>query len=158
MPKKLPNFDELKKNYLTGSKEDVKTTVGGEVNADYIDNTCVIRVSRALDYANDPIVRMPGVLTVKGADKKLYALRVREFRKYMVKTYGKPAVDEKKAANGSIPMDKFSGKRGIIGFEVKGWSDATGHFSLWDGTSILYDGGHDYFGGLAYEAMLWEAP
>jgi len=158
MPKKLPNFDELKKYYLTGSKEDVKTTIGGGVNADYIDNTCVVRVSRSLIYANHPIDKMPGLLTVPGADKKRYALRVKEFRKYMEKTYGKPSVIEKKGANGLIAVAKFNGKRGIIGFEVKGWSDATGHFSLWDGTKVLYDGGHDYFSGLAYEAVLWIAP
>ena len=52
MPKKLPNFDELKKYYLTGSKEDVKTTIGGNVNAEYIENTCVVRVSRSLNRPN----------------------------------------------------------------------------------------------------------
>lgn len=157
MSKKLPNFDELKKYYLTGDLDSVKSTIGGEVDADWIKNTCVVRVSRSLNYAKDPITKAPGLLIVLGGDKKRYALRVKEFRAYMNKTYGKPAVSEKKNAGGTITKTKFSGKRGIICFEVTGWSDATGHFSLWDGTKVLYDGGHDYFGGLSNEAVLWQA-
>jgi hypothetical protein len=157
MAQKLPNFDQMSSNYPTGTADEVKTAVGGNVNAGWITNTCVVRVSKALNYGGDPVVYMPGVLTVSGSDKKRYALRVKEFRVYMTTRYGKASVVVKKGANGLIDKTNLAGKRGIICFEVKGWSDATGHFSLWNGSSVLYDGGHDYFGGLAYEAALWAA-
>lgn len=157
MAQKLPNFDTMSSNYPTGTAEEVKTLVGGNVNATWITNTCVVRVSRALNYGGDPIVTLTGVLTVRGGDELRYALRVKEFRNYMNTRYGSPSVIVKKGENGLIDKADLVGKRGIICFEVKGWSDATGHFSLWDGSKVLYDGGHDYFGGLAYEAALWVA-
>ncbi|MFY7828926.1 MAG: T6SS effector amidase Tae4 family protein [Flectobacillus sp.] len=59
-------------------------------------------------------------------------------------------------------MAKFKNRRGIICFEVTGWNDATGHFTLWDGNNILY-GQHDYFnlpsegkGAKVTKAYLWE--
>ena len=30
-------------------------------------------------------------------------------------------------------INKINGKKGIVVFEVKGWANATGHFTLWDG-------------------------
>jgi hypothetical protein len=36
----------------------------------------------------------------------------------------------------------LAGKKGLILFEVKGWNDALGHATLWDGTRC-YD--HCYF-------------
>ena len=157
MAHRLPNFDNMAANYPIGSAAEVKTAVGGNVDAAWITNTCVVRVSQALNYGGDPIVAATGLLTVSGVDKKRYALRVKEFRKYMVSRYGKPSVVAVKGSSGLIDRSSFNGKRGIICFEVKGWTDATGHFSLWNGSSVLYDGGHDYFGGLAHEAALWEA-
>lgn len=40
-----------------------------------------------------------------------------------------------------IPSD-FAGSKGIILFEVSGWGDATGHFTLWNGSKVAHG---DYF-------------
>ena len=159
MAKSLPNFDELVVHYPARlSAEEVKRQIGGDVNADHLKNTCVIRVSQALNYTNHPIPPdTPKFRTKYGSDKKWYGLRVDEFWDYLLKHYGKPTVYVRKGkANGNIiPIAKFSGTRGIIGFRAK-FSDATGHFTLWDGASLLQGGEYDYFGN-ATEAGLWEA-
>ncbi|WP_425605493.1 T6SS effector amidase Tae4 family protein [Pseudoxanthomonas putridarboris] len=39
-------------------------------------------------------------------------------------------------------LSQIKGKNGIVMFSVKGWSDATGHFTLWEGATqnLLYVG------------------
>ncbi|EBS7636603.1 hypothetical protein CDR68_23200 [Salmonella enterica] len=37
-------------------------------------------------------------------------------------------------------ISKIEDKTGIIVFDVDGWSDATGHFTLWDKGDLLYVG------------------
>jgi len=160
MSKKLPDFEALAKFYPSGSDAaQVRHEIGGSVDKDWYVNTCVIRVSKSLNYTNELIPADSGALkTRKGADGKWYGLSVRQFWRYMLKTYGKPLVyAEKDAKSGRIDRSKFSGPRGIIGFRVKGWDDARGHFTLWDGLDLVYGGeSHDYF-AISYEAALWEA-
>jgi hypothetical protein len=40
---------------------------------------------------------------------------------------------------------KLSNRKGIVVFEVSGWGDASGHFTLWNGTSkkLAYAEAHD---------------
>ncbi|MDM7923801.1 MAG: type VI secretion system amidase effector protein Tae4 [Pyrinomonadaceae bacterium] len=157
MRKKLPDFSDMEANYPTGhDPEQVKADIGGSVDQAHYKNTCIIRVSKALNYAKHPIPPDSGWFrTKRGADKKWYGLRVREFWTYMEKTYGKPTVFEKRDSSGRIPPWRFVGKSGIIGFRVKGWNDASGHFTLWNGFNLLYGGeDHDYW-GISYEAGLW---
>ena len=52
---RLPGFSLLSQNYPNGAAEEVKALIGGHVNAGWITNTCVIRMSRALNYAGAPI-------------------------------------------------------------------------------------------------------
>lgn len=47
---------------------------------------------------------------------------------------------------------ELSGKKGIIVFEVSGWSDATGHADLWDGAGCV---GSDC-GERASKILFWE--
>lgn len=161
MPKTIPDFDKMWAAYPHGEAKAVKRLIGGSVNADYITNTCVIRVSRAINGAGGtlPITMDLGkglrLLTVKGGDGKRYALRVREFQRYMELTHGKPAVSWKNpkperpkagvahrsVAAADIPA-ALKGKRGIIMFEVEGWGDAGGHFDLWDGSGVAHE---EYF-------------
>jgi hypothetical protein len=49
------------------------------------------------------------------------------------------------AAREKITARPFLDKTGIIAWRVNGWTDATGHFTLWDGQKGLYVGGHSYF-------------
>lgn len=157
MPKTLPNFEELTPNYpLSTDTDAVKAEIGGRVDQAHYKNTCIIRVSKALNYAKHPIPADSGDFkTRKGADGNWYGLGVQQFWEYMTKTYGKPTVYAE-SKNGRIPYDKFAGKAGIIGFRVKGWKDASGHFTLFNGCELLYvgEGGTNYW-TRSYKAALW---
>jgi hypothetical protein len=151
MPNKLPPFSALKQHFPALKAAEVKKLIGGNVDADYITNCCTIRTSRALNGAGAPIPKShPGLTTVRGADGKRYALRVKEFRVYMRETYGPPTL----TARGGAVADSFRGVQGIIMFDVRIWSDATGHFDLWDGATCAYEGHWPE----AFEVQLWQAP
>jgi hypothetical protein len=151
MPAKLPPYSSLKKNFPAVEAAQVKALIGGNVDADYITNCCTIRMSRALNGAGAPIPKnYPGMTTVSGADGKRYAIRVKEFRIYLRTTYGAPTL----TARGGAVADSFRGKQGIIVFDVRIWSDASGHVDLWDGSTCAY---HGYWAEAA-EVMLWQVP
>ena len=66
-----PSYARMARSYPTGSVSQVKRLIGGRVNANWITNTCVVRVSRSLNYAGHPIPkRFRGLLTVSGGDGK----------------------------------------------------------------------------------------
>ena len=160
MGKKLPDFSQLSVVYPSGpDPKRVKLEIGGQVNQDHYENTCIIRLSRSLNYTNHPIPSDSSFFkTRRGADNKWYGLGVQQFWEYLEKNYGNPTIfAEKDLRTGKIPKEKFAGIRGIIGFRVKGWKDASGHFTLWDGDKLIYGGDkHDYF-TISYKAALWEA-
>lgn len=74
----------------------------------------------------------------KGGDGLAYAVVVAEFRTYLDTYYPEPDTKKIPAPDASAVADKS----GIIGFVFQ-YSGGTGHFSLWDGTQVLYG---DYFG------------
>ncbi len=157
MSNKLPPYRALAQHFpaeINGEKmsaEEVKKMIGGNVDADYITNTCTIRISRALNGAGAPIPsNFTGMVTVRGADNLRYALRVREFRLYMQATYGQAPY----SVSGGRVADSFRGVAGIIMFDVRGWSDASGHVDLWDGEQCAYRG----YWVEAFEVSLWPAP
>jgi hypothetical protein len=155
MKRKLPDFSILEPSFLDDrfTADEVKRLVGGAVNDPKLKNTCIIRVSRSLNSAGHliPVWTKP-FRTRMGSDKRWYGLRVKEFWDYMLKTYGPPDVYAK------APIDRaaFASAPGIIGFR-RPFKDATGHFTLWDGSDLLQGGlEHDYFAE-ASEAALWKA-
>ncbi|RLJ76647.1 T6SS effector amidase Tae4 family protein [Pedobacter alluvionis] len=193
MPLSLPAFNDLRTNYPTTSSDLVKATIGGAVNAAYITNTCVVRMSRAFNYLsvdnniftlNTPSwkyttkqafqaqekVKVHAIPkryaftkkfeTIAGADQKRYCFRVSEFFDYLNHKYNKSnhsliLKSGKFFAQSEIRdfTDKISNKTGIICFKTK-FSDATGHFTLWDGYKCLYQ---DYFlDPRTSEIYLWE--
>ncbi|MES2590340.1 MAG: type VI secretion system amidase effector protein Tae4 [Bacteroidota bacterium] len=135
----LPSYFSLEQNYDTDSDTNaVKARMGGGLTASWLgNNTCAMRVSKALNYAGvaHRIKRGHGMEVVKGEDGLLYGYRVAELKKYMKSIYGSPKLIEKGT---KIKQADFYNRKGIIAFDVKGWSDATGHFSLWDGAKVLY--------------------
>ncbi len=159
---KLPHFDDLLAQYPAGtSSQQVKQAIGGGVDADFITNTCAVRLSRALNYCpGHAIPKLVTLLTVTGADHKRYGLRVKEMQRFLKRRYSQPTVVEA-ATNGVIDKTKFLNKTGIITFDVVGWEDATGHFTLWDGEFLIWAPGHDYFnfsipaGPHVVKASLW---
>jgi hypothetical protein len=112
-------------------------------------------MSEAFNGAGQPIPNHhPGLLTVLGGDTKNYALRVAEFKQFMLGTYGAPDLVRTPPAGsptGVLRAD-FAHLRGVMCFEVH-FSDATGHFTLWDGTQPVHG---DYF-ARAFRVSLWIA-
>ena len=158
MAKTVPDFELLVPWYPGEGRtaDSVKSEIGGSVNSPDIDDTCIIRVSKPLNYNGHPIPRWTeGFRTRQGTDRHWYGLRVREFWPYMLRTYGKPVVHSTQPRK---ERDKFKQFQGIIGFKVP-FRDgsATGHFALWDSQKLLYTADvPDYF-AIATEAALWQA-
>jgi hypothetical protein len=154
--RQLPEYGLLNAGYA-GDEEtspDFKKRIGGAVNDPDVENTCTLRISEAFIKAGHPI---PGgradLKTFKGKDGKPYAIRVAEFKKYLLRTYGPPDLIRNSAGEGQgIPPADFVGLAGVICFDVK-FEDATGHFTLWNGYQAVHG---DYF-ARAYKVSLWMA-
>lgn len=142
----LPAFASLKRKYPTGSDpEQVKADIGGGADEGWITNTCVMRMSKAFNYCGKDECKIPdsnALMTVEGNDGMHYAIRVQEFVDFLRDNYGPPDVVR---TGSNIKKTPFLNKTGIITWRVNGWSDASGHFTLWDGQKGLYVGDHDYF-------------
>jgi hypothetical protein len=152
----LPNLSDLISHYPNlPNQGDVYNLIGGKVKENDFNNSCVIRVSRALNYSDCPILRTEWASTVSGSDHRWYAFRVSEFLNYMNHEFGSPDIVVK-APNGQgpTPYAAFHGHRGIIGFKVDKWSDASGHFDLWDRDHCV----HAQYFNEAYEVVLWKTP
>ncbi len=182
--RKLINFNDMWENYLGHdySLEEVKELIGGQLNVDWITNSCTIRLSRAMNYSNNKISKWgfnkyagqygnPGLI-LKGGDNLNYAIRVREMAKYLLKFYNARPLHFSKServrnllkgtehlyddANLSETEElekklRLTGKKGILMFNVALWSDATGHFEVWNGEESK---GHSRFLE-AQEVFLW---
>jgi hypothetical protein len=152
----LPSFQALWKNYPgKQTADEVKKLIGGAVNATWITNTCAIRMSHAFNLSGAPI---PGTVsylnTVKGGNGYRYAYRVAELKKYLEAKYGAPTFRIAGPQTGSREEPapgKFVGRQGIVVFTDCGWSDASGHFDLWNKDTI----GHEAYWGLAKQLSLW---
>lgn len=101
------------------------------------DNTCAVRMSYILGQAGMIIPGIPGQ-TVSGADGKRYFFRVRDLIAFLKQRWGQAEIVNYPASGGG-PLAR---KKGVILFEVAGWSDAQGHATLFNGKSC-YD--HCYF-------------
>jgi hypothetical protein len=144
----LPDGRTMWQGYPADDAATVKQNIGGGVDASWITNTCVVRLSAALNAAGDPIPSShPGLATVAGADGKHYALRVSEIRKYLEQVYGPPTY----VYAGPGARAALAGKKGIILFEVASFANATGHVDMWNGRSARYQ---EFFTE-AREVLLW---
>jgi hypothetical protein len=118
-------------------------------------NTCAVRMSYILNQAGMVIPSIPGQ-TVSGADKRQYFFRVKNLISFLEQKWGKAEIVKYPPSGGGT----LSGKKGVILFEVSGWSDAQGHATLFNG-SMCYD--HCYFNepGANYRtdrANFWSLP
>lgn len=159
--KKLPAWSELLKNFPNKVAKDVFTEIGGKVKLNYdigvFKNACATRISRALNYSlgdhDIPYFKTKNsageaVVQVSSGGKKLwYIFRVKALIEYLSETYGLPRI-----INVATYKQSLKGKKGIIVFEVSGWTDASGHADLWDGSKAV---GSDY-GGKASKIVFWE--
>jgi hypothetical protein len=143
----LPSFSILRPNYPTDLDSDkVIHQIGGEATESWVGpNSCVMRMSKAFNYAGKNYeipATLDELLTVEGADGKNYAIRVTEFIQYLHKQYRNPDLIKK---GSEMKAESFRNKTGIIAWLIDGWSDARGHFTLWDGSKGLFEGEHHYF-------------
>lgn len=100
-------------------------------------NTCAGRMSYILNQSGMMIPRVPGQ-TVSGGDSRQYFFRVDNLITFLKNEWGKPEIVTYPLTGGG----SLSGKKGVVLFEIAGWSDARGHATLFNG-AICYD--HCYF-------------
>ncbi|WP_280189959.1 type VI secretion system amidase effector protein Tae4 [Delftia sp. PS-11] len=154
-----PKFSTMWNNFLfiygNGSVQSVGKKIGGKVEQNIeigisnpdagFRNACAIRMSYALNHSGFPVSKGTWT-TSSGRDKSLYIFRLKDMHEYLVKKFGKPDYTfTNPKASDLISM------KGILSFNVTGWSDATGHITLWDGNTCS---DHCYF-QQAKEAFLW---
>ncbi|MBX3415007.1 MAG: type VI secretion system amidase effector protein Tae4 [Pirellulales bacterium] len=139
------NVDVVGVGKVIGGKVGVNVELGVKDPQAGFTNACAIRMSYCLNNSGKPVSRGAWA-TVSGADKKWYIYRVKDLVAYLTHNFGKPDQVTKNPKSAD-----FAGQKGILAFQVSGWSDATGHVTLWDG-SICSD---QCFFGKASEASLW---
>lgn len=138
------------------NSETVKKDIGGSVDAAWIANTCAIRLSRGLNYSGVAVpAGFAGMSTVKGADGKRYAFRVREVRKWLPQAIGKPDFDLTKKANEVFDKATLAAMKGIIGFDIQ-FADATGHLDSWDGAEFSHEYAATEYWNRATRITLWK--
>lgn len=148
----------------------LKKKIGGEVDNDSFVNLCVIRLSYAMNRAGLPIPAKQALkwyakdtegnphlyAVVRGADGLYYGRSVAETYHYLAEKYGKPDIELagpfQADAHGDLSPAGLKGKQGILIFLVKGWGDANGHATLWNGNAVS---DNEYF-GLAHKVAFWE--
>lgn len=85
-------------------------------------------MSYVLNYCGVPIPGGSKYATVTGKDKKRYMYRVNDMIDFLHAAFGRADL----SVDSPVP-GKFTGKQGIIIFSGHGWSNATGHVTLWNG-------------------------
>ena len=137
---------------------EVKKDIGGAVDADWIKNTCAVRLCRGLNYSGVPVPgNVAGLLTVKGGDDKHYALRVAEMRKWLPGVLGKPDFDQTKKRGDAFAKSTLAAMKGIIAFDIS-FGDATGHLDAWDGSSFSSEYKVADYWTPATRITLWSLP
>lgn len=141
---------------------------GGLTNKDTDEryaNTCAIRMSYALLRSGFALQANDG--SILGGDKKWYWIRVTSLRAELVKRFKgfdaelkfdllprsagssqaklKPVAVARRVKAQEFIDTHLKGKQGIVVFNVAGWKNASGHFTLWDGkkNELAYAPGHD---------------
>jgi len=136
-------------------------------------NTCAVRMSFGLNRSGLKLPKAPSGASVQGGDGYVYWLRVSDLKAELSRRF--KGADEElslsiiptsmlgdkeamsklfktRVKEGQAFIDKLGTKSGIVAFEVTGWGDATGHFTLWDGSAkkLAYATGHDQPGDNSY--------
>lgn len=128
-------------------------------NQDAYENTCAARMSFALNRSGMKLPVAPEGGSIKGDDKLNYWLRVKQLSARLNNQFGKPDKElkhrlvkkttevelyDERQKNALAFIGEIKSMKGIMVFEVTGWGNATGHFTLWDGKDLSYVGRDDY--------------
>lgn len=140
----MASYSTLSQNFAKVKDLDVLPLgdfIGGKVkqniDAGTFTNGCAIRMSYAFNYSGIAVSSSDGAVS-SGADGKWYLYRVADMINFVKKHIGGTPLKGTKASD-------FAGKKGVIIFSGCGWSDATGHVDLFDGSKVESKKG-DYFG------------
>jgi hypothetical protein len=157
-------FDRLQKVYPHGDDvEAILALIGHKKDAGWITNTCTIRMSYSLNNSGaklDPMI-VAGLDQTKiihdasspSKRSDVYVITVEEFTKYMLRRYGRPQIAHSTSNGENLQQAVLADRqRGIILFAVRGWSDATGHFDLWDGANAE----HGAYFDKATDVYIWK--
>ncbi|WP_165390871.1 T6SS effector amidase Tae4 family protein [Pseudoduganella lutea] len=131
-------------------------------------NTCAVRMSFALNRSGLKLGKSPSAGgSVQGGDGFLYWIRVTDLKVELANRFkgadeelNLPQIPasmlddnaamsklfkERVAIAKEFIKNKLARRSGIIVFDVSGWGDASGHFTLWDGVSekLAYATDHD---------------
>jgi hypothetical protein len=111
--------------------------IGGHVEINYsipismggFENACPVRMSYVLNYTGFPIQKDKRYASISGADGMWYLYRVADLMNYLEDHFGRPD----KAVRGWPRKTDFFGFQGILVIKGRGWLNAKGHVTLWDG-------------------------
>lgn len=146
--------------------------IGGRFKKAYLDpayeNTCAVRMSYALNRSGLTLGKAPSSNgTVVGGDGLNYWIRVQDLigelmtrfkgadEELVLKLAPKSVIGDDDALDAAYEErwqraqefieSKLAGRNGIVVFETRGYLNATGHFTLWDGVAkrIAYAPNHD---------------
>lgn len=121
MAVRLP-LSEVGKKIGGSVQTNIEMPIGG------FENACPIRMSYVLNITGFPIHKSAEFKTVSGADHRQYLYRIDDMMKYLGKTFGKPDKTVK-----SPKTSDFNGLKGIMVVKGRGWGNAKGHVTLWNG-------------------------
>lgn len=134
------------------------------------ENTCAARMSYAFNRSGIRLPVAPAGGNLIGDDKFNYWLRVKDLKSFMLKRFKNPDISYtlQKVNNTQSPevgkrmqgvllnvLQQIRHKKGIIVFEVEGWNNASGHFTLWDGINLAYVGSGDHNTPGSKEYYFW---
>jgi hypothetical protein len=132
------------------------------------ENSCAVRMSYALNRSGLALPKAADAgASIQGGDGYWYWLRVADLKAELARRFN--GADEELALtvipktllkdDAALAMQlkervrqgqefidtRLAGKNGIVVFEVSGWGDASGHFTLWDGSArtLAYADGHN---------------
>lgn len=134
----LPTFDELQSKYRRYdeiSDSELFKEYGGDMQdaLDYNDkkgrNTyaCALRVSATL-VDNGELINKKSGITLTAKNGNHYIVNTEKLNDYLTANY--------ELSDTSMDQSSYSGRKGIIFFRI-GYSDASGHITLWDGNNVL---------------------
>lgn len=135
MSSQRPSFTHAWTSFsqVHGSVENVGSVIGGKVktniDAGIFTNACAIRMSYVFNQTGFSIPSNAGAVS-SGAKGEKYLFRVSDLSNHIETRFGKPDY-----VQNNPNLQQFLGKKGILLFEVSGWNDATGHVTLWNGTT-----------------------
>jgi len=173
-----PSWADMYKNY---PKEEIKSVDFYEMvsktwhrdalrDPENWGHTCAVRMSYALNHSGVVLGKPKSGAVIKGDDGYNYWMRVTDLSKFLEEKFKKgdeeycpkpitsltqSTIDARAQEVYTNFVQKILGRNGIVVFHVTGWTDATGHFTLWNGSYLLYVGDPEHNNQNSMEYYFW---